>query len=150
MTSLAAERLLLALLALGSAALLPEAMSYKGGSQYFPTVLLSLLGVLSLVALWRARRPRNAADAAPFFVHAGRFALATALVVAYAAALPHVGYFTSSALLIAAMAFTLGYRDWRRILATIAGYTAFVWVVFQGIFQRDMAREFFMPWLLGY
>jgi hypothetical protein len=82
MTQLAAERLLLALL--------PEAISCKGGSQYFPSVLLALLGALSLLALWRTRRPATQADAAPFFIHAGRFALALCLVAAYAAALPHV------------------------------------------------------------
>jgi TctA family transporter len=82
MTQLAAERLLLALL--------PEAISCKGGSQYFSSVLLALLGALSLLALWRTRRPATQADAAPFFVHAGRFALALCLVAAYAAALPHV------------------------------------------------------------
>jgi cell division protein FtsW (lipid II flippase) len=150
MTRLAAERLLLALLALVAAALLPEATSYKGGSQYFPTVLLVLLGVLCLVALWRTRRPRSSADSEPFFVHAGRFALALGLVAGYIAALPHVGYFTCSAVLIAVMAWLLGYRDGWKILATIVGYLAFVWVVFQGIFQREMAREFFMPWILGY
>ena len=148
MTRAAAQRGFLLLLALGAAALLPEALSYQGGSQYFPVALLSALLALCLVALVRNRPPPDAA--APFFGHAGRFALGLGMMVAYTLAMPELGYFTSSVLFIPAMAWLLGLRDWRLIALTVAGYLAFVWLIFQWLFQRDMAREFFMPWLLGY
>lgn len=150
MTRLAAERVFVALLALVAAALLPEAVGYRGGSQYFPTVLLAALLALCAAALLRTRRAARGQDHEAFFTDGGRFAAAVVLIGAYTLALPHVGYFTSSALFIAAMAWTLGFREPRMILLTVVGFLVFVWVVFQGIFQRDMAREFFMPWLLGY
>lgn len=149
LTRRTAERGFLLLLAVTAGGLLPEALSYRGGSQYFPLVLLAALLVCSLVALLR---PRAAVpeDAEPFFINAPRAGLALLLMAAYTVALPEVGYFTTSAVLMFAMAWVFGYRDLRVIAMTIVGYLLFTWLVFTVIFERDMAREFFMPWILGY
>jgi putative tricarboxylic transport membrane protein len=144
-----AERGFLLLLIAAGAALLPAAISYRGGSQYFPTLLLVALLASCLVALLRRRAPTEE-DAEPFFLSAPRAGLALLLMVLYTLALPVVGYFTTSALLMFAMAWVFGYRDLRVIAATIVGYLVFTWLVFTVIFERDMAREFFMPWILGY
>ncbi len=149
MTRRAAERGFLLLLLAAAAALLPEAWSYRGGSQYFPVLLLVALLACCVAALLRRRAPVPE-DAAPFFTSAPRAGLALLLMALYTLALPVVGYFTTSTLLMFAMAWVFGYRDLRVILATIVGYLLFTWLVFTVIFQRDMAREFFMPWILGY
>jgi putative tricarboxylic transport membrane protein len=101
------------------------------------------------VALLR-RRPSTPEDAEPFFTSAPRAGLALLLMGLYTLALPVVGYFTTSTLLMSAMAWVFGYRELRVILATIVGYLVFTWLVFTVIFERDMAREFFMPWIMGY
>lgn len=144
-----AELGFLLLLMITAAGLLPEALSYRGGSQYFPAILLVGLLACCATALLK-RRTAAAADDEAFFVSAPRAMAALVLMAAYALALPEVGYFTTSAVLMLAMAWVFGYRDLRVILATIVCYLLFTWLVFQVIFQRDMAREFFMPWILGY
>jgi small-conductance mechanosensitive channel len=149
LTRRTAERGFLLLLILAGGALLPEALSYRGGSQYFPTILLAALLACCLAALFR-RRAVDAEDLEPFFLSAPRAGLALLLMGAYTLALPVVGYFTTSAILMFTMAWVFGYRDLRVILATIVGYLVFTWLVFTVIFERDMAREFFMPWIVGY
>lgn len=149
MTRRAAERGFLLLLLVAAAALLPEAWSYRGGSQYFPGLLLAALLACCAVALLR-RRPATPEDAEPFFRSAPRAGLALLLMAAYTLALPVVGYFTTGALLMFTMAWVFGYRDLKVIAVTIVGYLVFTWLVFTVIFERDMAREFFMPWILGY
>lgn len=149
LTRRTAERGFLLLLIVTAAGLLPEALSYGGGSKYFPVVLLAALLACSLIALLRRRAPMLE-DAEPFFLNAPRAGLALLLMVLYTAALPEVGYFTTSAILMFAMAWLFGYRDLKVIIATVVGYLLFTWLVFTVIFERDMAREFFMPWILGY
>jgi hypothetical protein len=148
-TRRAAERGFLLLLLVTAGALLPEALSYRGGSQYFPVILLAALLACCLAALFR-RRAATPEDAEPFFQNAPRAGLALLLMAAYTLALPVVGYFTTSAALMFVMAWVFGYRNLRVIVATIVGYLLFTWLVFTVIFERDMAREFFMPWILGY
>jgi uncharacterized membrane protein len=140
-----AEKGFLLLLTASGAALLPEALSYRGGSQYFPTVLLIALIACCVVALMRTRNAHDG-DSEPFFLHGGRAAIAIALMAAYTLALPVVGYFTTSALLIFGMSWVFGYRDIRSIVATVVAYLLFTWLVFRVIFKRDMAPEFFAAW----
>jgi hypothetical protein len=149
MTRRAAERGFLLLLIVSAAGLMPEALSYRGGSQYFPVILLAALLACCLAALFRPRAA-TPEDSEPFFLNAPRAALALLLMAAYTLALPAVGYFTTSALLMFVMAWVFGYRDLKVIAATIVGYLLFTWLVFTVIFERDMAREFFMPWIVGY
>jgi len=100
-------------------------------------VLLSAL----MARAWR-RPPADAGTA--FFEHAGRFALALAMIVAYLAALPHAGFFTASAALALAMPFVLGYRNLPRLGLAGAIFLAAVWAIFVWIFQRPLPREFFL------
>lgn len=148
MSRAAAERAFLALLAVAAAALLPEALSYRGGSQHFPAALLAALLALSLAGL--LRRSRLEAPGEPFLAHGGRFAAAVALMALATLVMPHLGFFTTATLLIAAMAVGFGFRAPGMLAATIVLYLGFVWLVFQVIFQREVPREFFMPWILGY
>lgn len=148
MSRAAAERAFLALLAMVAAALLPEALSYRGGSQYFPAALLAALLALSLAGL--LRRPRVEQPGAPFLAHGGRFAGALALMAAATLVMPVLGFFTTATLLIALMAVGFGFRAPGMLVASIVLYLGFVWLVFQQVFQREVPREFFMPWILGY
>ena len=149
-TQATAERVFLIALMAGSAALFYDAWSYPPASRAFPAALLVILFGFSALALLRSlRRPGDTAKLA-FFDHAPRFALALALLVAYTAVLEIVGYYTTSVAMIVLLPVLLGYREWRVIVPTAAIYVVFVWFIFNVIFQREMAREFFMPWILGY
>jgi putative tricarboxylic transport membrane protein len=145
-----AERVFLLGLMAASAALFYETLGYAPASRAYPAALLVLLFGASAVALLRSLRAPGANAAAAFFDHAPRFALALGMLVAYTALLEFVGYYTTSAAMIVALPVLLGYREWRVIAATAAAYLVFVWVIFNVVFQREMAREFFMPWILGY
>jgi hypothetical protein len=149
-TQATAERVFLLALMASSAALLYETFNYPPASRAFPAALLVILfGFCALALLRSLRRPGETATT-PFFDHAPRFALALGLLVAYTAVLELVGYYTTSAVMIVALPALLGYRAWRVIAATGVAYLVFVWLIFNVIFQREMAREFFMPWILGY
>jgi hypothetical protein len=144
-----AERIFLLCLMAASAALFYETFRYPSASRAYPAALLVLLFCCCAVALTRnLRRPGD--SAASFFDHAPRFALALGLLVAYTALLEFVGYYTTSAAMIVLLPTLFGYRAWRVIGATAVLYLGFVWVIFNLVFQREMAREFFMPWILGY
>lgn len=145
-----AERVFLLCLMAGSAALFYETFNYALGSRAFPATLLVVLFFFSAIALRKSLRQPGDRTNAPFFDHAPRFALALVLLVAYTALLEIVGYYTMSAAMIIALPVLLGYRDWRVIIPTVVAYLAFIWVIFNVIFQREMAREFYMPWILGY
>ncbi len=149
-TQATAERVFLLGLMAGSAALFAETFRYPIESRVYPAVLLiTLFGFSAAVLLRGLRRPGESA-AAPFFTHAPRFALALGLLAGYTLVLESVGYYTTSAAMIVALPVLLGYRAWRVILPAAAIYLGFVWTMFNLVFQREMAREFFMPWILGY
>lgn len=144
------ERVFLLCLMAASAALFYETFNYAPASRAFPAAVLILLFCCCAVALTRSvRRPRDSASAS-FFDHAPRFALALGLLVAYTALLEFVGYYTTSTVMIVLLPALLGYREWRVIGATAVLFLGFVWAMFNLVFQREMAREFFMPWILGY
>lgn len=149
-TQATAERVFLIGLMAASAALFYETFNYPLASRMFPAALLVLLFAISAIVLTRSLRRPGESGTAPFFAHAPRFALALALLVAYTLLLEHIGYYTMSAVMIVLLPVLLGYREWRVILPTAVIYVVFVWLTFNVIFQRDMAREFFMPWILGY
>jgi len=149
-TRATAERVFLIVLMAGSSALFYEALNYPRASFAFPGAILVLLFGCSVAALLRGRRRPAAGAEAAFFDHPSRFALALLLLVAYTAVLETVGYFTTGFAMIVLLPVMLGYREWRVILSTAAIYLLFVWLVFHVIFQREMARDFFLPWILGY
>lgn len=144
MTRGTAEIVFPAALLAACAALWPHAAAFPPESRIFPATLLVLLAGLSVLLMARAWRRPPADAGTAFFEHAGRFALALAMIVAYLAALPHAGFFTASAALALAMPFVLGYRDLPRLGLAGAIFLAAVWAIFVWIFQRPLPREFFL------
>jgi putative tricarboxylic transport membrane protein len=149
-TQATAERVFLIGLMAASAGLLAETLSYPLASRIFPATLLVLLFAISAGVLVRSLRRPGESAGMPFFEHAPRFALALGMLAAYTALLPLVGYYTMSVVMILILPVLLGYRAWRVILAAAVIYVLFVWLVFNVVFQREMAQEFFMPWIRGY
>lgn len=131
-----------AAIAAGSAALYPTLGGLPWESRGFPAALLIGIAALALAILIRDARRRGPDER--FFVHPGRFAGALALMAAYLAALPLVGFFTASGALALLMPPLLGYRRWRVLALTVAVFLAAVWLVFVVIFQRPLPREFFL------
>lgn len=137
-----AERVFALLVIAAAAALAPSLRELPHESAIFPGALIAVIAVVAAVILLRG--PRGVDSGERLLLHPPRFAIGLALLVAYLAGLQALGFFTASALLIAAVPVVLGYRRWTAIAPTAAIFLGAVWLVFVHVFQRPLPREFFL------
>lgn len=110
------------------------------GSDTFPRALAVLLGATALAlvvgAIWRvATGPARHLIVVrrPFGV-----ALGMALLVAFPAILEPLGYYPAMALWLAVFLWLGGCRRWPSILAIVAGFLVFTYVVFGLVFKTPL------------
>ncbi len=142
MTRHQAERTLAVVALAAIAGLVPGLLALPRESAGFPLAILAVMGAMAIVLLLRGLR--EAGDGSPFFLSAPRFVLAAAIVLAYTALLPRLGFFTASALLGLGFPPLFGYRNWRMIVPTVAIFLVLIWLVFVRLFQRPLPAEFFL------
>jgi len=99
------------------------------GPAAYPRLLAIALAVMAAALLVRAVRGRSDPSPPPP-MRAGIFAGAVALMVGYALALPSAGFLLATPVLLGAVIWLLGLRDWPRLLGTALGMTAVLYVVF--------------------
>ena len=124
-----------------------HSLEFPPESAQFPRMVLTLWLALSgwmivrsfVLADWRNMEY----DA--FFIHAGRLALAIAMMALYIIAIDLVGYYTTTVVYIPLMAWLLGYRNKIIIIASTVIYLSIVLGVFDVLFERQLPKEFFMP-----
>lgn len=128
-----------------SASLLTLSLKMPKMSALLPTAMLVAMIVLSLALIARGlvgashEKPR-----AGVFVSLHRFFWAISSVLGYVVAVDFIGFYTSSVIMIPAVAWIFGYRNpWRLALATVlfVGGTA---LIFQVGMNREFPAEFFL------
>ena len=125
----------------------------------FPRFILIILAICSLIMLVRGHLPaRKAATAtapdvsAPpsmdedkatwhFAISPVRMVGAVVLFAIYILLVGTIGFFTSSALFIIALAWYARYRNWTALVSSAIGFCIFVYVVFVMIFDRPLPTE---------
>jgi hypothetical protein len=118
-----------------------EAGSYLGTSGGYPQVLAVLLAVGSaLVILRRVLTPEKEGEPR-LFIHAGRFFLGLAVIVAYVVAIDLVGYLLPSLAVGIAVPLLLGYRNLALTVAVTVGTVIFIVIVFHLLLGRPLPPD---------
>jgi hypothetical protein len=140
-----------AIVILAICAVLYEQLSdLETSAAMFPTIIIGILAGLTVLMLAQSFfiRPTPESEK-PFFIHPGRFIVATGMTLAYIAAVQHAGYFTASILFVPGIAYILGYRNKKILAGATAGYAAFAFIVFKLVFERPLPPELLFTLLSG-
>ena len=142
MTKQLAERVFAIAVLVSLFGLLPGLLTLPRESAAFPLAAIAVMAATTTMLLWRTWSRGD--GAAPFFDNTGRFVVAVAAIIAYALAMPRLGFFTATALLGLAFPSLFGFRNWRMIIPTVGIFIALIWLIFVRIFQRPLPIEFFL------
>ena len=99
------------------------------GPACFPRLLALVLAVLSLTLIVRALAGRSDPSRPPA-MRAGIFVAVMGLLVLYAVVLPTAGFLIATPILLAAVIWLFGLRQWVTLLGTALGVTAVLYLVF--------------------
>ncbi len=125
-------------------------------ARMFPAALLTVIGALSLWMLVRGvigKAIPLIEDKAlnwEFAISSKRMLIGFATLGIYFLALPYVGFFTSSFILVIGMAKGAGYHKPVPLILSAAGFCAFVYIIFVALFERPLPKEFFMTLLSSF
>ncbi|OFX28812.1 MAG: hypothetical protein A2Z07_07380 [Armatimonadetes bacterium RBG_16_67_12] len=99
------------------------------GPKFFPQLLAAALGSAALALVWRSLRGRS--DPEPLQPMRVRLFLWTVVsTLTYVLLLPSLGYLIATPLYLVAIILLLGYRNVAGLVATTAGVTAVLYLVF--------------------
>ncbi|MGB6243052.1 MAG: tripartite tricarboxylate transporter TctB family protein [Castellaniella sp.] len=118
---------------------------YPGASGTYPRVLAILLAIGAALVIVRRLRTAEQADEPRLFLHAGRFALGLAAIIAYVAAISLVGYLLPSLAIGVVLPWCLGYRKISLSLSVTLGTIVFIVLVFYTILGRPMPPDLLNP-----
>ncbi|MCE8038473.1 tripartite tricarboxylate transporter TctB family protein [Halomonas sp. MCCC 1A11062] len=122
---------------------------------YVPIGAGALMGAFSLPLIWRGVRSvstgahrtqahRTQAHSVPALVdHPARFATTLGCCLVYYAALPIVGFYTTSALFISLLAVLLGERRPAVVAGITLGFITLLYALFAVVLKRPLPVEFF-------
>ena len=128
-----------------------EGIGYSGRSAYMPTAATGI-GLL-MCCFWALKSVRMlaAGQAEHFDVKVSdglRFALILAAGSIYVIGFIWLGFFTSTVIMVPAVAWVLGYREPKVIALTTLGFTFVLYVVFRLLLAIPLPREA-LPALFG-
>lgn len=147
---IARERIGGLLLLLFGAGALALSWSYPFEAAFFPRLVAGVIVFCALVILVRSLfRGYQAILLEESDVELGLkdpVFPAFALMILYVVGVRYLGYLTSTALFIPAVAYTFGYRDWRWIGLCTAGFIALTGIVFLRVFHTPLPPERIFNW----
>jgi hypothetical protein len=117
-----------------------EATGYRGASGSYPLVLGAVLAVLGLALVARALR-QSGNRARPLAVHAVRLIGTAVMAAIYLALIPALGFYTASAVAVAAMPAALGLRRPALLGLGAIIFIGTVWLVFTLVLNKPLPPE---------
>jgi hypothetical protein len=126
--------------------------NFRAESAAFPRMISIVMALASIMMFLRTLSfkknlpPPVASDPNidnTFFRNIPNFFISISVILAYLVTIRYLGYFTSTFIMIIAMVFLLGYRDYRMIAYSTAGFLIGVYVIFILIFNRPLPRGIF-------
>lgn len=124
------------------------ATSYKGAGGTYPMVLGIILALLGATVALRA--VRTASSAERILIDApSKMITAVTIAVIYVALVVLLGFYTSSFLLMLALPFALGFRQWVYALIVALMFMVIVYLVFSVLLEKPLPREALGP-LFGF
>lgn len=135
------------IIVLASAALLAPTRAMPVMTALLPVAMLGALIVLAALMIARAllggRNARKIAPRYPVFANVGAFLGIVAAIALYMAGVVMLGFYTSTALMIPAVAWCFGYRDIKRLLLADLIFTGGLAVIFVVLMGQELPAEFF-------
>jgi uncharacterized membrane protein YdbT with pleckstrin-like domain len=141
-----------ALLALAvSAAGVVESLGFRGQGAIMPLAVTGLATALSLawlatsaVALVRGTGERVALDRRELV----RFAIICAGAIAYALLMARIGFFTTTLIVVPALALAAGYRNYKVLAGATLGFVLVLYAVFRGLLSVPLPDDLLLS-LIG-
>lgn len=99
------------------------------GPVFWPRLLAVVLAALAAALMVRAGSGRSD-PAPPPTMRVGLFAWVLAMTAGYALVLPELGFVIATPLLLGALIWLLGLRQWRGVIGAAVGMTLVLYVVF--------------------
>lgn len=121
-----------------------EASGYRAGSSTMPLAVTAFAAALSAVWAVQAGTALARGTWGRLEVTGGavrRFALVVAATVLYVLAVTHVGFFTSTLVMVPLFAFAIGYRNLKVALAATAGFCVVLYGVFRLLLKIPLPQE---------
>jgi len=133
-----------AMTVLGACAIYLSA-AYRGGAGHYPGTLGAALAVLGLFLTvrsarnWRVHTKDRPLTASPY-----HFFVTLAVTIAYLAAIPFFGFFTSSLTVLISLPLCLGFRRMTLLLIAATLFTAVIYGTFSLVLKRPLPAEIFL------
>ena len=130
---------------------LVEAWSYSGQSGLLPRAVLVAAVFLSLVWCLQSLRAMRA-DGERIVIEKPRLARFGALLLGgalYVLGIAWVGFFTSTIIIVPAIAISLGYRNWTVILLSTLGFVVVLYAVFRLLLGIPLPDELILTLFAG-
>lgn len=130
---------------------LAEAWGYSGETGLMPRAVLVAAVFLSLVWCLQSLRAMGA-NGEKIEVETGalvRFGLLMAGGAVYVLGIASIGFFTSTVIIVPAIAAGLGYRNWTVIALSTLGFVAVLYAVFRLLLQIPLPDEIIFTFFSG-
>jgi hypothetical protein len=124
-----------------------EAGNYPGSSGFYPQVLAVLLAIGAALVVLRRLFTAEKEGEPRLFLHAGRFILGLAMLVAYVVTVGLVGYLLPSLAVGIVVPLLLGYRNLPLAISVTLGTILFIVIVFHMVLGRPMPPDILSPLL---
>jgi putative tricarboxylic transport membrane protein len=127
------------------------AREFPDASGIFPQ-MVTVLGIFltAVLVIKSSMKAGTIPERDPFFIHIPKFAISCSMMLAYLFSINFVGYFTSTAMFIPALAYMLSYKNTKASLYLSVGFVAAIYVIFVVIFKTTLPPELILQWVLGY
>jgi hypothetical protein len=135
----------------GSVGAFFTAQEFPDASGIFPQMVTVLaIFLTAILVIKSSMKAGTVPERDPFFIHIPRFVISCSMMLAYLFSINFVGYFTSTAVFIPALAYMLSYKNFKASLYLSVGFVAAIYVIFVVIFKTTLPPELILQWVLGY
>ncbi|SDL65632.1 Tripartite tricarboxylate transporter TctB family protein [Franzmannia pantelleriensis] len=117
---------------------------------YVPLGAGSLMSLFALPLIWRSSRrllvgsPGGQAVATALVDHPGRFLATLGCCLVYYVTLPHIGFYTTSAVFVLVLAAVLGERRPKVVVGITVVFITLLYGLFAMVLRRPLPVEFFL------
>ncbi len=118
-------------------------LDFPSSSGAFPKGILITAMVLSVIMVLRsiALKKWREQEFEPFVIHGPKLLIAMIGLTLYFAVAGYIGYFTATIIYMPALAYFLGFRDYKYIALTTLVYVLFSYLVFFHLMSMDLPEE---------
>ena len=126
-----------------SAWLLTETRDMPPMSALLPVAMLCAMALMGVILIARTILNPQTASAGPVFVAPRRFLLVVFVIAAYAFGVATLGFYTSTTIMVPAVAFCFGYRKPLGLAIATIIFVGGIALIFMVLMNQELPPEFF-------